>query len=497
MNEKSNQLITTEMIQARAYEISKFREQNGKSGNPESDWNEAKEQLKQELTNKDKNNTLRQLFFYINQPLIKVEKNVWEPIDDWLKNAAIIQIFAKLSPILEAIGVLLIPVAIWWFTQSNEKIKEQQQKEIRAQQAVQSYLNQLSGILVQDNLEKNEKLRTIIRASTLALLENPDLQRKPNKTEEKDRRRQIIGYLSETKLIILSSESKRDKPIISLERANLKGANLKVANLRGANLGGAYLRGAFLGGANLRGAFLRAANLGWANLRGAKLERAFLRDANLERANLGGANLGGAFLRPANLGGANLEGANLGGANLEKAFLKRAKLKGAFLGEAKLERAKLERANLERANLERANLEGAKLERAFLRAANLERANLERANLERANLERANLERANLERANLRGANLRGAYLEEANLQGAYLQGAYLQGAYLQGAYLQGASLQGAKLQGADLQGAKYTNKNTKQVICNRYFLLYPCPTIFPKNFNPKEAGMVLLKNKE
>lgn len=220
-NGKSNQLITTEMIQAKAYEISKFRKQNGKSGSPESDWNEAEEQLKQEITNKAKNNALRQLFFYINQPLIKVEKNVWEPIDDWLKNAAIIQIFAKLSPILEAVGVLLIPVAIWWFTQSNEKVKEQQQKEIRAQQAVQSYLNQLSGILVQDNLEKNEKLRTIIRASTLALLENPDLQINPNKADEKDRRRQVIGYLSETKLIIRLPKSKRDKPIISLERANL------------------------------------------------------------------------------------------------------------------------------------------------------------------------------------------------------------------------------------------------------------------------------------
>ena len=96
--EKSNQIITTEMIQARAYEISKFREQNGISGSPESDWNEAKEEIEQEITNKTKNNALRQLLFYANQPLIKVEKNVWEPIDNWLKNAAIIQIFEKLSP---------------------------------------------------------------------------------------------------------------------------------------------------------------------------------------------------------------------------------------------------------------------------------------------------------------------------------------------------------------------------------------------------------------
>ena len=71
-------------------------------------------------------------------------------------------------------------------------------------------------------------------------------------------------------------------------------ADLGGANLRGANLGGAYLRDANLGGADLRGA-----NLGGADLRDADLRDADLRDADLRGADLGDADLEGAYLRGA------------------------------------------------------------------------------------------------------------------------------------------------------------------------------------------------------
>lgn len=203
-----------------------------------------------------------------------------------LKNVcnAIFKIFEKLSPIVEAVGVIFIPIALYYFTETNQETKELQEKAIRAQTAVQNYLNQLSNILLQGKLESNERLRTITRASTLALLSNPDLQIEPKKQKsiEKDRKGQVISYLSETGLIQLrtSKEGKSDPPIISLNGANLGGANLRGAYLRGAYLREAYMRGAYLPGAYLEGANLGGANLEQANLEGANLERANLQKTN-------------------------------------------------------------------------------------------------------------------------------------------------------------------------------------------------------------------------
>ena len=88
--------------------------------------------------------------------------------------------------------------------------------------------------------------------------------------------------------------------------ANLQCADLRGADLRGANLGGADLRSADLCGANLRGADLRDADLRCADLRGADLRDAELRCADLRDVNLYGANLYSTSLRNVNLYGANL-----------------------------------------------------------------------------------------------------------------------------------------------------------------------------------------------
>ncbi|MBD2511921.1 pentapeptide repeat-containing protein [Nostoc muscorum FACHB-395] len=367
-----------EAIRQRAYELWKAQ---GESSNSQDNWNEAKRQLEQEQAQRLKG--LQKIASLLNQPLILVEKRVLEPCADWFERAAIFQILEKLSPIIEATGVLLIPLAIWWFTETNQEVKERQEKATRGQQAVQTYLNQLSNILLQGGgkkLENDYRLRNITRASTLALFQNPDLQNdlKERQSLEEDRKGQVISYLSETELI-QSLKDKSNPPIISLSQSNLKGAKLEGAKLEGAKLERANLKGANLSWANLKGAYLNGANLNGAYLNGAKLEGAYLNGTNLNGDNLERANLNGAYLNGANLSWAYLNGANLSWDNLE-------------------------------------------------------RANLKRANLKRANLKRANLKQANLSGANLSGADLSGAKLEGANLSGADLSGAKLEGADLSGA---------------------------------------------------------------
>lgn len=124
--------------------------------------------------------------------------------------------------------------------------------------------------------------------------------------------------------------------------------------------------------------------------------------------------------------------------------------------------------------------------------AYLYKIQLPSANLSEADLHEADLSEGDLRSANLWGANLQGAILTEANLQGATLEKADLQGANLADADLSGGNLKEAKL-----QGARYTDENTTEEVCQKDLLIdkdYPCKTKFPQGFDPKAAGMVLLK---
>ncbi|NEO44337.1 MAG: pentapeptide repeat-containing protein [Moorea sp. SIO4A3] len=180
------------------------------------------------------------------------------------------------------------------------------------------------------------------------------------------------------------------------------------------------------------------------SLRGLEAPNAYLRGIILSDADLGEANLQEAFLR-----GANLQEVDLGGANLQ---------------EVDLGGANLQEASLWGANLQKASLVGANLQKAFLWGANLQKASLWRANLQKAFLVDVNLQETDL-----RGANLQKASLWKANLQET-------------------------DLRGANFKNAFYTDKNTLKATCGRLDLEYPCPTIFPENFNPKTAGMKLIK---
>ncbi|MGK7940185.1 MAG: pentapeptide repeat-containing protein [Crocosphaera sp.] len=161
----------------------------------------------------------------------------------------------------------------------------------------------------------------------------------------------------------------------------------------------------------------------------------------------------------------------------------RQSLRGLSAPKAYLSKIKLCGANLGSANLEDADLLFANLQNAKLPGANLEDADLFKANLQNAYLFKANLQNAYLFEANLEDADLLFANLEDADLLFANLQNANLAG----------ANLEDAKLAGANLQNARYTDLKSTLWWC----LQGSCSTIFPDGFEPKKAGMILMRTQE
>ena len=173
--------------------------------------------------------------------------------------------------------------------------------------ALQNYLEQVGELLTdKELLEANlgDKLSTVARAQTLAVLEGLDPHRK----------RILLQFLFESGLI------NKGKPVVSLLFANLREAALSRTFLVKANLNGAELRGADLSNADLTDTDLSTAPWSIAegregsgrvpvNLREADLSRSTLERANLHKAELRGADLSGADLTDTDLSEANLSGA--------------------------------------------------------------------------------------------------------------------------------------------------------------------------------------------
>lgn len=126
-----------------------------------------------------------------------------------------------------------------------------------------------------------------------------------------------------------------------------------------------------------------------ANLAGADLRETYFQNVVLARADLHGAQLYACDLRFANLEGASLQGANVYATNLLSANLKNAQLQGASFGSAELEHADLSGADLSGANLMHTDLDGANLSGANLTGTLMIGASLSGANLDGANLENA------------------------------------------------------------------------------------------------------------
>jgi uncharacterized protein YjbI with pentapeptide repeats len=138
----------------------------------------------------------------------------------------------------------------------------------------------------------------------------------------------------------------------TLNRVDLRGANLSSISERNTLPRPSTLSGADLHDVDLIGVNLSATSLVQANLSGAYLHDANLSagstspfsrvtgtdlsGANLSDAYLGRANLSGAYLTGTDLSGANLTGANLTDASLRYANLTGAELSGTVFGNADL-----------------------------------------------------------------------------------------------------------------------------------------------------------------
>ena len=416
--------IPEKLIKIKAHQFWEKRQLEEIDGTPGGDWREARHYLEKHR---------QEVFLWrLNRPFIWIEKRIIEPLDRWSDRANIFNFFSKLSPIIEAIGVLAIPFVIFYFENQREerqlRFEENlisAQTEVRHQQAVRDYLSQVTTIHLETDqgreIKEDEELRTLLQATTLALfnelsvreVSSRELGRDIEEVIKLDRKGQVVKFLSGLGWI---NDLNGEEPLLSLQEANLRIADLRDADLRGADLQDANLIGADLRGANFDRAVFRDANLDGANLDG---------------ANLNGANLDGADLQDANLIGADLRGANLGRTNIWNLDLQDAQ--DAYLRDLRDQDADLR--DLYNAYLHNADLRGADL-RADLRAGlrfDLRSANLDGADLRIADLNNADLNNAYLHNADLRGADLRGADLRTADLRGANLDGANLNGANLDG----------------------------------------------------------------
>jgi uncharacterized protein YjbI with pentapeptide repeats len=206
----------------------------------------------------------------------------------------------KLWDTLKLLAVSAALVAGFFYLQEHTKQREndgyratkEREQELATDNARQESLNKyydiMTALLFDRQLrtsKESDEVRTIARTRTLTTLQSLDSKRKGL----------LLLFLQEARLI------ERERAVISLNGANLSGANLSGTNLYRSNLSSTNLSGADLSDINLSGANLSNVNLNGANLSSANLNSANLNDANLEGVNFSNANLNGVRLSNTNL----------------------------------------------------------------------------------------------------------------------------------------------------------------------------------------------------
>jgi uncharacterized protein YjbI with pentapeptide repeats len=293
-----------------------------------------------------------------------------------------------------------------------EKLAEEQAKKDRAEkqaqfekeiansnqreQALESYLDSMSGLLVDRNLSvlirkvrqksliDNEQYRLeagldVIRARTLSILRRLNIERTDSNKQlvDEERKASVLLFLYDTELIKLNKRTDGEIDKTLFESL----LNLSDADFSGANFSGAILSNAILSNANFS-----SANFSSANFSGAILHNTILEFANLSNANLSSAILIDSILLDANLSNANLNESNLSNSHLSDANLSNANLSGTDLSNACLNGANLSSVKLSNANLNNADLIDASLSNSYLYGVSLNNADLSNANLTDANL---------------------------------------------------------------------------------------------------------------
>lgn len=210
------------------------------------------------------------------------------------------------------LDLLIVPVFItvgaYWFDQQQRKREHESQDAKRAQEleveqqraresALESYLDQMGQLLLDRNLRESDdksEARILARAYTLATLARVG----------PEEMRSVLRFLRDAGLIT------RERPVISLDGADLTGARLSRMLLLNTNLNRAFLEYAALTGAvlyvlrmsgkdlvedregkpasvsSLTGAYLRGGNLRGASLRGVSLREADISEADLTFAHI-------------------------------------------------------------------------------------------------------------------------------------------------------------------------------------------------------------------
>ena len=245
--------------------------------------------------NNFKKNTQGKFSSSLYQLLIRIEK--------WIE---------RHSTTLEVLGVVAIPLGLFFVAQSYQENLRRQEMEQLQQQALTDYLNQLSTIMLEMDSTlhdpQNKELRTLMTATTLTLLRDPNL--------DGARKGQVIEFLSQMNLV--QSQQLEDIAVVSLSGANLSGADLDSADFSNADLSDADLGGADLSDADLSNADLSSTDLGLANLSSADFSNADLSGADFSNADLSLASLSGADLGGANFTDADLSSVNFGGADFSR-----------------------------------------------------------------------------------------------------------------------------------------------------------------------------------
>jgi uncharacterized protein YjbI with pentapeptide repeats len=275
---KKHKPIPEALIQARAYEIWKNRQREGKDDSTESDWQAAIDYLEKGRWD---------VFLWkLRWRLIQWGKVFW----NWTgfrekKGWDFLQLL--ITPL---VLVFLAQIFTYCSNQTNQKIANNRYQR----DTLEKYFDEITKLLFEKNLrqiDKNKKNQgdeaKIARTKTLSALRELD----------PDRKGLLLKFLYEDGLV----SSFPEKTIIFLADADLSSAilrgshlsraNLSRANLSKADLKEAYLAKAYLVGANLAEADLRSAILGEADIRGADLTRADLTQADLTQADLRNAKL--------------------------------------------------------------------------------------------------------------------------------------------------------------------------------------------------------------
>lgn len=164
------------------------------------------------------------------------------------------------------------------------------------------------------------------------------------------------------------------------------------------------------------------------------------------------------------------------------ADLSQVTLEGAVFRDRDLQNVRLYRANLRGVSFYRVNLQTCKLT-----SADLSEANFHEVNARGNNWFRANCAAAQLYKTDLSGSEMYEVNFSQAQLNKSRFYRSDLRSAKLEGAKLKGSDLRQANLAGANMSGATLEDTNVEGAV-------FDLETIWPKDFDPEQAGAKLLK---